>query len=169
MSAGRRERAVHSDLFAEAWRAADLEGTPTRLIDPKLPDLPFAVWSPITGWGLVQTRGAAGVWRGESATGGELSLAGFDKAECIALPRRSGVARKAPGAIELVRDRESKEPFEEAGKLVYRRAFEKGLAWVPAGHILRMSPPIVMDVEIAAKGMDLIEDAIARVEKEFGY
>lgn len=91
-------------LFAEAWRAADLEGTPTRLTDPKLPDLPFAVWSPITGWGLVQTRGADGVWRGETATGGELSLAGFDKAECIALPRRSGVARKAPGAIELVRN-----------------------------------------------------------------
>jgi len=91
-------------LFAEAWRAADLEGTPTRLSDPKLPDLPFAVWSPIAGWGLVQTRGADGVWRGESATGGELSLAGFDKAECIALPRRSGVARKAPGAVELVRN-----------------------------------------------------------------
>lgn len=91
-------------LFAEAWRAADLEGTPTRLSDPKLPDLPFAVWSPITGWGLVQMRGADGVWRGESATGGELSLAGFDKAECIALPRRSGVARKAPGAVELVRN-----------------------------------------------------------------
>ena len=25
------------------------------------------------------------------------------------------------------------------------KAFAKGLAWIPAGHILRMSPPIVMD------------------------
>ncbi|MHB9133307.1 MAG: aspartate aminotransferase family protein [Armatimonadota bacterium] len=71
--------------------------------------------------------------------------------------------------VELVKDRNTKEPFAEAGKLVYQKAFQKGLAWVPAGHILRMSPPIVMDVEIAAKGMDIIEDSIAEVEKEFGY
>jgi 4-aminobutyrate aminotransferase-like enzyme len=71
--------------------------------------------------------------------------------------------------IELVKDRTSKEPFVEAGTLVYQRAFGKGLAWVPAGHILRMSPPIVMDVKIAAKGMDIIEESIAEVEKKFGY
>jgi 4-aminobutyrate aminotransferase-like enzyme len=71
--------------------------------------------------------------------------------------------------IELVKDRGTKEPFVEAGKLVYQHAFRKGLAWVPAGHILRMSPPIVMEVEIAAKGMDIIEESIAEVEKELGY
>lgn len=71
--------------------------------------------------------------------------------------------------VELVKDRETKEPFAEAGKLVYQKAFSKGLAWVPAGHILRMSPPIVMDIDIAVKGMDIIEEAIAEVEKEFGY
>jgi len=71
--------------------------------------------------------------------------------------------------IELVKDRTTKEPFAEAGKLVYQYAFRKGLAWVPAGHILRMSPPIVMDQAIAAKGMDIIEESIAEVEKEFGY
>ena len=71
--------------------------------------------------------------------------------------------------IELVKDRSTKEPFTEAGKLVYQRAFRKGLAWVPAGHILRMSPPIVMEIEVAVKGMDIIEESIAEVEKEFGY
>ncbi|HPT98477.1 MAG TPA: aspartate aminotransferase family protein [Armatimonadota bacterium] len=71
--------------------------------------------------------------------------------------------------VELVKDRGTKEPFVEAGKKVYQYAFRKGLAWVPAGHILRMSPPIVMDVETAAKGMDLIEEAIGEVEAEFGY
>jgi len=71
--------------------------------------------------------------------------------------------------VELVKDRDTKEPFMEAGKLVYQYAFRKGLAWVPAGHILRMSPPIVMEVELAAKGMDIIEESIAEVEKEFGY
>ncbi len=71
--------------------------------------------------------------------------------------------------VELVKDRATKEPFTEAGKAVYQRAFQKGLAWVPAGHILRMSPPIVMTEELAAKGMDIIEESIAEVEKEAGY
>ncbi len=71
--------------------------------------------------------------------------------------------------VELVKDRATKEPFTEAGKAVYQRAFRKGLAWVPAGHILRMSPPIVMTEELAAKGMDIIEESIAEVEQESGY
>lgn len=71
--------------------------------------------------------------------------------------------------IELVKDKSTKEPFDEAGKLVYQKAFRKGLAWIPAGHILRMSPPLIMDEHYAAKGMDMIEESIAETEKEFGY
>jgi 4-aminobutyrate aminotransferase-like enzyme len=71
--------------------------------------------------------------------------------------------------VELVRDRDTKEPFDAAGKLVYQEAFRRGLAWIPAGHILRMSPPIVMDVDTAAKCMDIIEEAIWVAEKQFGY
>ena len=70
--------------------------------------------------------------------------------------------------IELVKDRSTKEPYEEAGKLVYQKAFRKGLAWIPAGHILRMSPPLIMDEAIAAKGMDIIDEAIGEVEAEQG-
>ncbi|MBL8028346.1 MAG: aspartate aminotransferase family protein [Fibrobacteres bacterium] len=71
--------------------------------------------------------------------------------------------------IELVKDKGTKEPNPEAGKLVYQKAFRKGLAWIPAGHILRMSPPLIMDEETAMKGMDIIEESIAEVEKEQGY
>lgn len=71
--------------------------------------------------------------------------------------------------IELVKDRATKEPFDEAGKEVYRRAFRKGLAWIPAGHILRMSPPIVMDLDVAAKCMDIIDEAIGETAKDLGY
>jgi 4-aminobutyrate aminotransferase-like enzyme len=71
--------------------------------------------------------------------------------------------------VELVKDKATKEPFAEAGKLVYQGAFKKGLAWIPAGHILRMSPPIVMDLDVAAKCMDIIEESIGEVEKKFGY
>ncbi|MBN1837097.1 MAG: aminotransferase class III-fold pyridoxal phosphate-dependent enzyme, partial [Spirochaetales bacterium] len=71
--------------------------------------------------------------------------------------------------IELVKDKGTKEPFEEAGKLVYQKAFRKGLAWIPAGHILRMSPPLIMDEKYAEMGLSMIEEAIAEVEKEHGY
>jgi 4-aminobutyrate aminotransferase-like enzyme len=71
--------------------------------------------------------------------------------------------------VELVKDRGTKEPFNEAGKLVYQLAFRKGLAWIPAGHILRMSPPIVMEIDVAAKCMDIIEESIWETEKKFGY
>jgi 4-aminobutyrate aminotransferase-like enzyme len=68
--------------------------------------------------------------------------------------------------VELVRDREAKTPFDEAGKMVYQKAFRNGLAWIPAGHILRMSPPIVMPNDVAEKAMDIIEEAIADTQKE---
>jgi 4-aminobutyrate aminotransferase-like enzyme len=71
--------------------------------------------------------------------------------------------------IELVKDKTTKEPFEEAGKLVYQRAFRKGLAWIPAGHILRMSPPLIIPPEIAKKGMDILDEAVYEVEREIGY
>jgi 4-aminobutyrate aminotransferase-like enzyme len=71
--------------------------------------------------------------------------------------------------IELVTDREAKTPFDKAGELVYQKAFRKGLAWIPAGHILRMSPPIVMDDETLLRGLDLIDEAIGETEVELGY
>lgn len=71
--------------------------------------------------------------------------------------------------IELVKDRGSKEPFPEAGRMVYQKAFERGLAWIPAGHILRMSPPLIMSEELALKGLDIIEEAIYVTERALGY
>ena len=71
--------------------------------------------------------------------------------------------------IELVKDRVTKTPFDEAGQQVYQRAFRKGLAWIPAGHILRMSPAIVMDDQTLLKGLDMIDEAIGETEKELGY
>ena len=72
-------------------------------------------------------------------------------------------------ALELVKDKGTKEPSEQAGKMVYQKAFAKGLAWVPSGHILRMSPPMIMEDDMAHKGMDIIEEAIAETCKELGY
>jgi 4-aminobutyrate aminotransferase-like enzyme len=68
--------------------------------------------------------------------------------------------------IELVKDKNTKEPFDDAGKFVYQHAFKNGLAWIPAGHILRMSPPVVMSDEVLLKGLDMIDEAIGAAEKE---
>jgi 4-aminobutyrate aminotransferase-like enzyme len=71
--------------------------------------------------------------------------------------------------IELVKDKGTREPFEKAGQLVYQKAFRKGLAWIPAGHILRMSPPLIMDDDLALKGLAIIEEAIYETQRELGY
>lgn len=70
--------------------------------------------------------------------------------------------------VELVKDRSTKEPFAEAGRDVYQRAFAKGLAWIPAGHILRMSPPIVMNENELLRGLDIIDEAIGETAKSMG-
>jgi len=68
--------------------------------------------------------------------------------------------------IELVKDKATKEPFDQAGARIYQKAFEMGLAWIPAGHILRMSPPIVMEDEVLLRGLDIIDEAIGLTERE---
>jgi len=71
--------------------------------------------------------------------------------------------------IELVKDKATREPSEEAGRLVYQKAFRKGLAWIPAWHILRMSPPMIMEDDLALKGLAIIEESIYEAQKELGY
>ncbi|MGM0365526.1 MAG: aspartate aminotransferase family protein [Actinomycetota bacterium] len=71
--------------------------------------------------------------------------------------------------MEVVKDKQSREPFDDAGKKIYQKAFTKGLAWIPAGHNLRMSPPLIMEEEIAQKALDIIDESITEVEKELGY
>ncbi|MCL5986443.1 MAG: aspartate aminotransferase family protein [Actinobacteria bacterium] len=71
--------------------------------------------------------------------------------------------------IELVKDRGTREPFTKAGEMVYQKAFTRGVAWIPAGHNLRMSPPLIMEEEIANKALDIIEEVIAETERELGY
>lgn len=72
-------------------------------------------------------------------------------------------------AIDLVKDINTKEPFVEAGKFVYENAFSKGLAWIPAGNILRLAPALIMTEELAAKALDIIDESITAAEKKFGF
>lgn len=68
--------------------------------------------------------------------------------------------------VEIVHDRISNNPFPEAAILIYKKAFEKGLAWIPAGNTLRIAPPLIMSHEIAKKGILIMEEAIIETEQE---
>jgi 4-aminobutyrate aminotransferase/4-aminobutyrate aminotransferase/(S)-3-amino-2-methylpropionate transaminase len=71
-------------------------------------------------------------------------------------------------ALELVRDRTEKQPFNEAGEYIYRRAFEKGLAWIPAGNILRIAPPLIMTEKLASRALEIIDESVTDAESHFG-
>ncbi len=71
-------------------------------------------------------------------------------------------------AIELVKDKNSNEPFIEAGKSVYIKAFQKGLAWIPANNILRLAPPLTMTENLAKTALEIIDESIVETEKDFG-
>jgi 4-aminobutyrate aminotransferase-like enzyme len=104
-----------------------------------------------------------------SAHLGELALARMEKIKAEHPIVGDVRAKGCLMGIELVKDKETKEPLNEAGTLVYQKAFAKGLAWIPAGHILRMSPPVVMEDEVLLKGLDMIDEAIGETERELGY
>ncbi|MCK8827656.1 4-aminobutyrate--2-oxoglutarate transaminase [Natroniella acetigena] len=68
-------------------------------------------------------------------------------------------------AIELVKDRETKEPAAEEKSKIAEECYKKGLIVVGAGlhsNVLRFLAPITMNKEQLAEGMDILEDAIAK-------
>jgi len=91
-----------TELFADAWRAAGLEGDPARLRGPTPANLPLAGWRSDLGWLLIQGRGADGLWRAERLDGSALSLEKLEDVECLTLPRRSESSVSAPRALVLV-------------------------------------------------------------------
>ncbi|MEQ1813576.1 MAG: hypothetical protein ABL860_03885 [Candidatus Nitrotoga sp.] len=58
------EGAGATAVFAAAWHAADLDGTPVRLNNPSPVNLPFVAYGNELGWVMVQSFGADGFWRG---------------------------------------------------------------------------------------------------------
>jgi 4-aminobutyrate aminotransferase/4-aminobutyrate aminotransferase/(S)-3-amino-2-methylpropionate transaminase len=70
-------------------------------------------------------------------------------------------------AIDLVTGKNTNDPFCEAGRMVYEKAFSKGLAWIPADNILRLAPPLIMTEKLAEKALEIIDEAITETEKHF--
>ena len=69
-------------------------------------------------------------------------------------------------AIEMVKDPKSKEPAVEERDAVIRTALGEGLILFPGGEsAIRIAPPLVIDRENFELGFDLLDRALAEVEK----
>jgi 4-aminobutyrate aminotransferase len=70
--------------------------------------------------------------------------------------------------VELVKDRETKEPASvEAAKICYR-AWELGLITIYVGvhsNVIEITPPLIISMEQVEKGLNVLENAISDVEK----
>jgi 4-aminobutyrate aminotransferase/(S)-3-amino-2-methylpropionate transaminase len=72
--------------------------------------------------------------------------------------------RGAMCAIELVRDRGTKEPAEAETGAVVTRCLEQGLIVLSAGtynNVVRLLPPITIDEGLLAEGLDILDEALA--------
>lgn len=71
--------------------------------------------------------------------------------------------------IELVRDRDTKEPVtpEESAQL-YLELVRRGVLVSGAGQIMRITPPLVLDQALADRGLDLFEEALTAFEARLG-
>jgi len=66
-------------------------------------------------------------------------------------------------AIELVKDRETREPDADLTKALAAKAAEKGLIVLTCGvygNVVRFLPPLTMSDDLAKEGMDILESAL---------
>jgi 4-aminobutyrate aminotransferase len=69
--------------------------------------------------------------------------------------------------IELVKDKATHEPVQALRNRVETLAFERGLMILGCGETsLRLCPPLIVSEEEATVALDILEEALAEVEKE---
>ncbi|MEM3212155.1 MAG: aminotransferase class III-fold pyridoxal phosphate-dependent enzyme, partial [Candidatus Micrarchaeaceae archaeon] len=67
-------------------------------------------------------------------------------------------------AIELVKDKSSKEPAHKERNEIIKNCFMNGLVLLPAGvSSIRIIPPITMSNENIEKGISILESAVKSV------
>lgn len=87
-----------------------------------------------------------------------------DKYELIGDVRGLG----AMTAIEIVKDKETKEPAAEEVKAIMKETHSKGVITISAGiysNVLRFLPPLVITDEQLEEGLTILEAAIAKLSK----
>jgi 4-aminobutyrate aminotransferase len=70
--------------------------------------------------------------------------------------------------MELVKDKATREPAPALRNRWEALAFEKGLMVLGCGETsLRLCPPLIISEQEATVAMDILEEALVQVEKEF--
>ncbi|MEM2618526.1 MAG: aminotransferase class III-fold pyridoxal phosphate-dependent enzyme, partial [Candidatus Hadarchaeales archaeon] len=69
-------------------------------------------------------------------------------------------------AIEFVKDQKTKKPAPEERDLVVRKGLEKGILVFRGGNsTIRIAPPLIIEEEELSLGLDLLEEAVAEVQR----
>jgi len=71
-------------------------------------------------------------------------------------------------ALELVRDRRSKEPATEETDRLVAEARSRGLLLLKGGlfgNVVRLHPPLTIERELLERGLDLLEQSLAEISK----
>lgn len=87
-----------------------------------------------------------------------------DRYRCIGDVRGRGLML----GLELVRDRETKEPLsKEITQALFQECLRRGLVAMCYAPIVRISPPLVISEDQALQGLELFEEALATVTREY--
>jgi 4-aminobutyrate aminotransferase / (S)-3-amino-2-methylpropionate transaminase / 5-aminovalerate transaminase len=71
--------------------------------------------------------------------------------------------------VEFVRDRATKSPIGAAEcQALYQEIVRRGLLVASAGQVVRVTPPLVLTMELADRGLQIFEDAVAAFETRCG-
>ncbi len=74
----------------------------------------------------------------------------------------------AMAAIELVKDRSTKEPAKEETAEVIKECYKNGLVILKAGaydNVIRLLVPLIIAEDLLNRGLDILENAVSKVDK----
>jgi 4-aminobutyrate aminotransferase-like enzyme len=100
------------------------------------------------------------------------SIGKYIKDKLIALQDKYEVLGDVRGegmmiGMEFVTSRQSKEPINgEQAKYFYHETLKRGLLLASMGHIVRLTPPIIMTKEQAEIGLGILEKSIAALQEK---
>lgn len=84
---------------------------------------------------------------------------------------------RSPGlmvSIELVRDRESKEPATTEAHEIFVRAQRRGVIlgearYMNLGSLIKIKPPLDVSLDTLAEALDVLDEVLSDVEHDFGH
>jgi 4-aminobutyrate aminotransferase/(S)-3-amino-2-methylpropionate transaminase len=71
--------------------------------------------------------------------------------------------------VEMVADRKTKEPLNKTiTRALFHEALERGLVTMSYSHTIRINPPLVITEDEALRGVDILDQSFAAIERRFG-